>query len=154
MYTHLLVPIDGSPTAERGLQEALALAVDQKARVTMLHVIDDYPVTVEMAAIVNYQEIIDAMQRSGQEVLGKAKAAADASGLQSQTVQRQVTQRRVGEVIVEEAAKQGCDLIVMGTHGRRGFSHFAWGSDAEHVVRRAPVPVLLVRHEADSTQPV
>jgi len=50
MYTHLLVPIDGSPTAERGLQEALALAVDQKARVTMLHVIDDYPVTMEMAA--------------------------------------------------------------------------------------------------------
>lgn len=153
MYTHLLVPVDGSATAERGLQEALALAADQKARVTLLHVVDDYAIHMAMAAVIQYQDIIDAMQGSGQELLARAGATAAASGVRAQTVQRQVTHRRVGEVIVEEAAQQACDLIVMGTHGRRGFSHFAWGSDAEHVVRRSPVPVLLVRHEAESPQP-
>jgi len=49
-------------------------------------------------------------------------------------------------VVVGEAEKAGCDLIVMGTHGRRGLSRLTLGSDAELVVRHAPVPVLLVRH--------
>jgi nucleotide-binding universal stress UspA family protein len=56
-------------------------------------------------------------------------------------------QGRVADVVVEEAAKSGCDLIVMGTHGRRGFSRLALGSDADLVVRSSPVPVLLVRNE-------
>lgn len=149
MYHHLLVPIDGSPTAERGLREALALAAQQKARVTVVHVIDDFPIHMEMATVVNYQDVIDAMRKRGQELLSQASAAAAAVGVQAQVLLREVTQRRVADVLLEEAARQGCDLIVMGTHGRRGFSHFALGSDAEQVVRRAPVPVLLVRHAGE-----
>jgi nucleotide-binding universal stress UspA family protein len=60
---------------------------------------------------------------------------------------REVTQGRVAELIVDEAQKSGCDLIVMGMHGRRGFSRMAMGSEAERVVRFSPVPVLLIRQE-------
>lgn len=147
MYKHLLVPADGSATGERGLREAIALATDQKARLTILHVIDDFAIHMDMAAVVSYAEVIDAMRKSAQDLLGRASAAAAASGVQAQTLERQVTKRRVAEVIVEEATALGCDLIVMGTHGRRGFNRLAMGSDAEMVVRLAPVPLLLVRHE-------
>lgn len=61
---------------------------------------------------------------------------------------REVTQGRVADIVIEEAAKTACDLIVMGTHGRRCFSRLALGSDAERVVRGSAVPVLLVRREA------
>jgi nucleotide-binding universal stress UspA family protein len=53
---------------------------------------------------------------------------------------------RVADTIVDEARSTKCDLVVMGTHGRRGFSHVLLGSDAERVVRQCPLPVLLVRH--------
>ncbi len=53
--------------------------------------------------------------------------------------------QRVGDTIVDEARSAGCDLVVMGTHGRRGVSHALLGSDAERVARQCPVPVLLVR---------
>jgi nucleotide-binding universal stress UspA family protein len=145
MYHHLLVPIDGSPTAERGQREALALAAELKARVSFLNVVDDYLVNMDLVAVATYPDVVDALRRKGEEVLSRAAAAAAAAGVQAQTLQRSVTSRRVADVIMEEATQQGCDLIVMGTHGRRGIGHFMLGSDAEHVVRRAPVPVLLIR---------
>ena len=58
---------------------------------------------------------------------------------------REVVGERVSDVIVDEAAKAGCELIVMGTHGRRGVSRVALGSDAENVLRSSSIPVLLVR---------
>jgi nucleotide-binding universal stress UspA family protein len=53
---------------------------------------------------------------------------------------------RVADTIVQEARDAGCDLVVMGTHGRRGFNRVLMGSDAEIVLRHCPLPVLLVRH--------
>ena len=52
---------------------------------------------------------------------------------------------RVCDLIVQQAGERKCDLIVMGTHGRRGIAHALIGSDAEQVLRMSPVPVLLVR---------
>jgi nucleotide-binding universal stress UspA family protein len=58
---------------------------------------------------------------------------------------REVTGDRIGEVIVNQAQQHPCDLTVMGTHGRRGFSRVTLGSEADWVIRQSPVPVLLVR---------
>jgi nucleotide-binding universal stress UspA family protein len=69
-----------------------------------------------------------------------------------ETVLREVTGKRVAEVIVDQTKVHACDLILMGTHGRRGFSRLAMGSDAEQVARSSPVPVLLVRAE-ESAKP-
>ena len=145
MYHRILVPLDGSATAERGLREAIGLAAEQKARLSLLHVADNFPMLVEMSSVTNYQEMLNELRRYGEDVLAKAKRAAADAGVQADTLLREVTQGRIADVIIDETKKTGCGLIVMGTHGRRGFSRLALGSEAERVVRSSTVPVLLVR---------
>ncbi|BEP55546.1 universal stress protein [Variovorax sp. V118] len=145
VYKHILVPLDGSPTADRGLLEAIRLASELKSELRLLHVINDFPMLMEMSTISSFEAGLQKMRDYGESVLSKAQAQATAAGVQAQTVLREVTQGRVADVVTEEAAKAACDLVVMGTHGRRGLSRLALGSDADRVARSSPVPVLLVR---------
>jgi nucleotide-binding universal stress UspA family protein len=149
MYHRILVPLDGSATAERGLREAIALASDQKQkpRLVLLHVVGDFTMLAEMSAAASYQGMLDGVRRYGQDVLAKAKAAAAGASIEADSTLRELTQGRIADAIVDEARSASCDLIVMGTHGRHGLSRVAMGSDAEQVVRTSPVPVLLVRQE-------
>lgn len=148
MFRRILVPIDGSATAERGLQEAIGLAAEQKAALVLLHVIDAFPSMVEMSSTTSFEQMRSNLVRYGEELLAAASKTAADAGVASERLLREVMRSRVADVIVEEAAKAGCDLIVMGTHGRRGFSRLALGSDAERVLRQSPVPVLVLRHES------
>lgn len=145
MYQKILVPLDGSATAERGLQEAIALAARLQSRLALLHVIDAYPLMVEMASVVNTEAVRESLRRHGQEVLARAQAAATERGVASDTHLQEVTNGRVAEMILSQARELGCDLVVMGTHGRRGLSRTLLGSDAEWVLRNSGLPVLLVR---------
>ncbi len=147
MYQRILVPLDGSETAESGLQEATGLAAELKARLVLLHIVDDFTMLVEMSAVSNYQDMLKGLRHYGLELLNKAKHAAESKGVHVETVLREVAQERVADVIVAQAKLHHCELIVMGTHGRRGFSRMALGSNAELVARSSPVPVLLVRKE-------
>jgi nucleotide-binding universal stress UspA family protein len=147
MYNKILVPLDGSHTAERGLREAIGLATELKSKLLLLHIADYFPMMVEMASTASSQAVQDDFRQYAETVLDKAKRAAQAAGVQAETLFREMTQGRVAEMIVDEAQKSGCDLIIMGTHGRRGFSRMAMGSEAERVVRFSPVPVLLIRQE-------
>jgi nucleotide-binding universal stress UspA family protein len=147
MYQRILVPVDGSPTAERGLREAINLAEGQNTRLLFLHIVDDYTMLIEMSSAAGYEEMIRGLRQYGLDVLGKAKRAAEAAGAHCETLLREVTGKRVADVIVDQARQHACDLIVMGTHGRRGFSRLTLGSAAEGVMRSSPVPVLLVRLE-------
>ncbi|BEP38314.1 universal stress protein (plasmid) [Variovorax sp. V59] len=147
LYSHVLVPLDGSPTAERGLQEAIRLAGELKARLRLLHVIDDFPMLAQMSTISSFEAGLQKMRQYGESVLAKAQAQATAAGLVAETVLREITAGRIADIVVEEAGKAACDLIVIGTHGRRGIGRALMGSDAEQILRSAPVPVLLVRQE-------
>src|SRR6266850_51066 len=102
-YRRILVAVDGSAAAGKGLREALRLAKEERAQLFILHVVNEYYAFASMDA---------------------APPPVD---------------------IVPEARKQQADLIVLGTHGRRGVRRLVLGSDAEQVVRSASVPVLLVR---------
>ena len=148
MYQRILVPVDGSPTAQRGLAEAVALAAGLHSRVLFLHIVDDYATFSEMTSAQGYDEMLRGMRQFGLDVLAKARQAAESASVHSETLLREVTGQRVADVIVAQAAQHGCDLIVMGSHGRRGFSRLALGSAAEGVARISTVPVLLVRLEA------
>jgi nucleotide-binding universal stress UspA family protein len=148
MYKHILAPIDGSAASQRGLQEAIGVARDQQAQLRLLSVVDDSLAAIERSAFHGYDELVDALRVAGQAVLAEGRQQALAQGLQAaqvETIQRETTAHRVAGSIVAEAKKAGCDLIVMGTHGRRGVSHLVLGSDAELVIKTSPVPVLLVR---------
>ena len=147
MYRRILVPLDGSATAERGLQEAIALAAVHKARLHLLHVMENIVVMGDIAAVVSIDEMRESLREQGEKVLAKALEAARAAGVEAEVQLREILEGRAAPAIVAEARGAGCDLIVMGTHGRRGFSRLLLGSDAELVLRTSPVPVMLVRQE-------
>jgi len=151
MYQRILVPVDGSATSERGLREAVKLASGQNTRLLFLHVVDDYTTLSDMTSASGYEEMLKRLRQYGLDVLSKARHEAEAASIHCETLLREVTGKRVADVIVEQAAQHGCDAIVMGTHGRRGFTRLTLGSAAEGVARISPVPVLLVRMDEPKT---
>jgi len=145
MYQRILVPVDGSPTATRGLREAIRLAKGHDAALRLLHVVDRLPLTQGMEPPAIIEELLRSAERAGHAVLAAGAALAAKDNIRAQTVMRKPPRGRVADTILDEARKWKAGLIVMGTHGRRGVGHLLLGSDAETVVRAARAPVLLVR---------
>lgn len=150
IYHRILAPIDGSPTAEAGMREAIRLARDQQAQLRFFHVVDAYLLVAYYGPTVLLEETITTMREAGQATLDRAVQAAREQGVQADSLIIDSTAGRVSPRIVEQARNWPADLIVIGTHGRRGVGHLVMGSDAEEVVRSAPVPVLLVRQPAEA----
>jgi nucleotide-binding universal stress UspA family protein len=149
MYKQILSPVDGSPTSNRGVAEAIRLAKNQRAKLRFLHVVDTHLVTMDMTGAVNMGEVLDILREAGVKILKAAKALAVEEGIAAETVIIDSMIGRIGEEVVRQAKAWPADLIVMGTHGRRGVSRLFMGSDAETVIRTSPVPVLLVRCEEE-----
>ena len=150
MFRRILVPIDGSPSSNQGLEEAIALAKDQAARLCILHVIDELVVTQGFDGTTyvppSYiEDFMTALRADGKKLLEKAEARVRQHRIKVDTVLVETLGHRVAELIVKQTKKWRADVIVLGTHGRRRLSRLLMGSDAEMVVREAPVPVLLVR---------
>jgi nucleotide-binding universal stress UspA family protein len=152
MYAKILVPLDGSATADRGFEEAVALARALNSSLVLLHVVDPVPLPFEAATAGVWQEMTDGLRKQGEAVLQRARQTAIEHGIAADTRLVEGRTERVAETIVAEARACRADLIAMGTHGRRGFSHAMLGSDAERVLRTSPVPVLLVRHPETVSQ--
>jgi nucleotide-binding universal stress UspA family protein len=144
MYKRILVPLDGSPVSRRGLQEALRLARQNKARVQLLHVFGMFIGTPVLMRKRPVDDIPDLLHAAGAAILKKAAALARERRVAVDTALLNYAQGRAAGAIVGQAKKWRADLIVIGTHGRRGFDRLALGSDAEIVVRTSPVPVLVV----------
>jgi nucleotide-binding universal stress UspA family protein len=146
MYRKILVPMDGSDTAARGLEEAINLAKVTGGSLRLVHVIDAFPVAGEMMTSDTWAALMGGLQQAGGELLARAAAKAAKAGIDASTRVAEMAAGRVADVILGDAKASGCDLIVMGTHGRRGFKHLMLGSDAERVLQLSALPVLLVRH--------
>lgn len=135
----ILVPIDFSANAEHALDYACALAQKLGSTVHLVHAIASPPSALQVALT---EDILENLVKEHREELDKlAQARRGVASFGAATVE-------VGDprdTIVEAAQKLGADLIVMGTHGRRGLSRVVMGSVAEDVIRRAPCPVLTVR---------
>ncbi len=144
MYRRILVPIDGSKTAAAGLREAIRLARNQRAKVRVMHVVDKMAIIGVTEVGMNPAPVLARLARSGRRLLEKARLSAKKLGVDAETVLHEPLAKRVAETVLSEAKKWRADLIVMGTHGRRGVRRVVLGSDAEQVVRLAEVPVLLV----------
>ena len=155
MFKRILVPIDGSSTSNRGLEKAIALAKDHSAQLCVFHVVDELELAPGLEGTIylppSYVDsVMHALRQKGQKLLAKAETRARQQQLTVETVLQKVRGRSVAELIVQQAKKWRADVIVLGTHGRRGLSRLLMGSDAEMVVREAPVPVLLVHSPARS----
>ena len=148
VYRKILVPIDGSSTSNRGLIEAIQLAKDQGATLRLVHVLDELILGAGAEAVVYLGNTVGLLREAGEQVVAEAEAVVRASGLKPESVIRETMGGRAADSIVAEASAWGANLIVLGTHGRRGASRLVMGSDAEEIVRTAPVPVLLVKFNA------
>jgi nucleotide-binding universal stress UspA family protein len=154
MYQRILVPVDGSATSNRGLSEAMALGKLAGARLRLIHVVDELSFAIAAGAAAGYVgEYIEMLRGGGEEILAAAKAKVEAAGLEVETVLRDGFGGRVCDQVVDEAKTWPAELIVIGTHGRRGAGRLLIGSDAERILRLAPVPVLLVRADEAAPQP-
>jgi nucleotide-binding universal stress UspA family protein len=142
MYKRILVPVDGSPTSVRGLDEAIGLAKLGGGSLRLVHVLD----RVIFAGGETYTvDVFGMLREAGERIVQQMKARATAAGVEVSTFLSEVLPGRVCDVVVEQAKDFGADLIVVGTHGRRGVSRLLVGSDAEQIVRVAATPVLLIR---------
>src|SRR5688500_11151939 len=143
-YRKILVAVDGSTASARGLREAVRLAKSESAELCIFNVVNEYYAFATPEAAVPV-DIVPQLRAGGKSVPAKAQAAAEKQGVKAKTVMRETIGGSAADAIVREAKKQRADLIVLGTHGRRGVRRMVLGSDAEQVVRTAAVPVLLVR---------
>ena len=146
MYKHVLVPVDGSETALLGLNEAIELAKHINAEIRLVHVVNKLPWVSpgEVSADV-LQAMINDLRGNGESIVHDATTAVRDAGIAVDSRLIEALGSEAGECIVKEAASWPADLIVCGTHGRRGVRRILMGSDAEYILRHSPVPVLMIR---------
>jgi nucleotide-binding universal stress UspA family protein len=145
MFKKILVPTDGSSLAANAARSAAALAKSQSAQVVGVYVIDPFPyIGIGDASAIGLQAYLaEAKSAAGQALEAVAKACeAEGVPFAGDTIERNV----VYEGILETADAEGCDLIVMGSHGRQGVKALILGSVAQKILTHAKVPVLVVKN--------
>ncbi len=146
MFNHILVPIDGSETSMFAVSKASGLALAFGSRITLIHVIDNYPfIGIGADYALGQSEYLAAATQSANAALARGVAALAAEGLRSD--QRVVDGHIVHEGIIDTAVALGADLIVMGSHSRSSIEKFLLGSVTQRVLKDAPMPVMVVKGE-------
>ena len=148
MYKHIMVAVDESNTSRKALDEAIALARLHDAKLEIAHAVDESLVqsfSTHGVALANAKQLEKALVEGGETVLGEAVAAARAAGLEP--AQRLLTSQELhsADQIAKAVEDSGADLLVVGSHGRRGFRRLLLGSVAENLVRKVEVSILIVR---------
>jgi nucleotide-binding universal stress UspA family protein len=139
MYDTILVPTDGSAAVVEPVERAVDLAESYDATVHALYVVDSSAYgTLDMSTSV----VVDSLEEEGETAVGYVADEAEAAGVPVETAVVHGTPHRT---IMDYVDEHDVDLVVMGTHGRRGVDRFLLGSVTEKVVRTAPVPVMTVR---------
>ena len=144
MFKHILVPVDGSATALRAVDTAIGLAKAHGSRVTAIFVVDPYPFTgVGTDFAYGQAEYLSAATAEANTAIKAAKARFEAAGIavESSVIESHSAWRGV----VEAAESAGADLIVMGSHGRKGLEKLVLGSVTQAVLSHTKRSVLVVR---------
>ena len=144
MYKRILVAVDGSETADAALQEAIKLAKDHDSQIRLVHIVDltmAYS-TEEAPHIFEYRK---AMEEEGRKLLAESTTLARSAGVQCESKCEVMFAKHVYDVIEEAATQWHADLVVIGTHGRRGIRRLLLGSVAEGLTRISSKPILLIR---------
>lgn len=145
LYDHILVPTDGSAETRRAVEHAIDLATEHDATIHALYVLN----TASYASVsvdASWEGVSDMLREEGEAAVEAVAELARGRDIEVVTVLRNGSPSRE---IVRYAENEGCDLIVMGTHGRGGIDRLLLGSVAERVVRSSTVPVLTVRVASD-----
>lgn len=146
MYTHLLVPVDGSELSEQAMRHSVAFARQLGARITAFVAEPHAPVPAgghgAAALVREHEEHRARTERHARELMQRFEATARAAGVAFDG--QQVWTERVDDAIVAAAEQNGCDMIVMVTHGRHGLSRLLHGSHTDAVLARTKLPLLVL----------
>jgi nucleotide-binding universal stress UspA family protein len=147
MYKHILIPTDGTPTAEKAVKAGLRFAKWSKAKVTVFTAMPEYrtPTSAEVAArnVISIAEHERRSMAQAKKLLDKVARRAKAAGVKLAT--DAALSDRPADAIVAAAQKNGCDLIFIGSHGRKGLSALLLGSQTHEVLNRSRIPTLVYR---------
>ncbi|MGG1947886.1 universal stress protein [Trinickia sp. NRRL B-1857] len=154
MYRNIMLAVDGSASSKRAIEEALRIAALAHATVHAVYVVDK-------SALFNYggyydpQALLDALRGDGRSALGQVHSALAAGGVQGdeEIIETESMADDVATCLQRHAERIGADLVVMGTHGRRGVPRLVLGSVSERFLRFSTCPVMLVRGEPETEQP-
>ena len=147
MFKHILIPTDGSATADKAVKAGLEFAKSTGARVTLFTAVPEYqmPATSEIGAgrLLPKQEYERRALQEAQPILRRIVRRAKAAGVSAET--DAALSNRPWEAIVRAAKKHGCDLIFIASHGRKGLSALVHGSETYEVLKHSQVPTLVIR---------
>jgi len=147
MYKHILIPTDGTPTAEKAVKAGLKFAKWSKAKVTVFTAMPEYriPTTSEVSAgkVMSIAEYERRAKAQGQRLLDKVARRARVAGVRLDA--ETALSDRPAEAIVAAAKKNGCDLIFIGSHGRKGLAALLLGSQTHEVLKRSTIPTMVYR---------
>ncbi len=139
MYSDILVPTDGSEGALRAAEEAIGLAREYDATIHVLYAVNESAIPPDVGA----GQVLESLEAAGAQAVEEIEDRAREGGIEH--VETSVVMGSPHRSILDYAAENDVDLIVMGTHGRTGLDRYLLGSVTERVVRSADVPVLTVR---------
>ena len=145
MYGKILVPVDGSEASTLGLNEAIAIAKSQGSQIRLVHIVNEFILDYTYSPCLYATNLIESLRKNGRTILDLAETLVQRHGITPESVLLESIGGRAADLILAQAKEWPADLIVMGTHGRRGLARVAMGSEAEEVVRASTIPVLLVR---------
>jgi nucleotide-binding universal stress UspA family protein len=143
-----MVAIDTSATAQKALEESIRLAGALGARLCVAYAADEAALTqhgMGLGSYIDIDKVKGEIRDAGNRLLDTAVEKAAASGCKAERMLVESVDKRVAEMIIDAAHSWRADLIVVGTHGRRGFERLLVGSVAENLVRIATTSLLLVR---------
>lgn len=146
MYKRILVAIDGSAHAAHALEHAVDLATALSARLRIIHVVDMGLLPYGPELGIDIEALIEARYAVAEKTLAAARDSVQTPGVEVETklLDTALPTVHVATTIAEDAVSSQADLLVLGTHGRRGVERMVLGSVAEGVARRSTLPVLLV----------
>jgi nucleotide-binding universal stress UspA family protein len=145
MYDKILVPVDGSSPSNAALREVIKITADRARIVRLVHVVDLLHWNDKFATGSIGDTALASLREKGMGYLNEGENVFHEHGFHSESILLESHGERAAQLIISHAKTWPADLIVMGTHGRRGLSRLVLGSEAAEVVRSAPTPVLLVR---------
>lgn len=146
MFKRILIPVDGSDTSTKALVAGLQMARETGASVRLVHFINEMAYLGGIDPYGGYPaDLAGMMREGGAKVLADAMAVAQSAGVEVSQVLLEEPGTRLGEAVATAARHWGADLVVVGSHGRRGMGRVLLGSGAEQILRLAPVPVLVIR---------
>lgn len=153
MYKTIVVAVDDSETSTMALYEAVNLCNVLKSKLWIVHVINISLPFTDMGYInLDVESYQGGIKKQGRLLLSKMETIANSVGIKVETkLIEDEDDRRISELITESSNKLNAELLVLGSHGRRGIHRFLMGSVAEEVVKSVNIPILLVRAQIEET---